>query len=203
MSFVEARFPECVSFGSAGGPGFRTSIFELDSGYVAANIEWERIRAQYDVTFENATPADIVEVEEFFYSMRGRAIGFRYKDWGDYTIANQNIFLGDGSKTVFDIFKRYSSGGIHYDRPIKKIVAGTLTQINVDGVAKMVTTDFTVQTDAGTVTFNTAPANGAIGELVYCEFDVPVRFDTDVLGVAYDDFQRLSIQSLPLVEILV
>lgn len=200
VSFVEQQFPNCVSFGSTGGPGFKTSVFEFDSGYTADVIEWERMRAKYTVTFENATPADIEQVLEFFYGMRGQAVGFRYKDWSDYQIVNQNVLVGDGSTVRFEIFKRYTSGGNNFDRIIRKPVRNT-PDLQLDGVPLIENLDYFINYTTGEIVFPTAPAAGSICTIIYMEFDVPVRFDTDQLDIAYDDFRQLGINNLSLVEL--
>lgn len=201
-TFMERRFPECVSFGSSGGPGWKTSVFEFDSGFTADTIEWERLRARYEVNFENSPPEDLEEVENFFYGMKGRAIGFRYKDWQDYTIANQNFGLGDGVQTNFQVFKRYQSGGITFDRVISKTVA-TTSDISIDdGPTLLEGSDYFMLDALGQVVFTTPPPPGSIVKINYIEYDVPVRFDTDELEVSFDDFQQLN-YSLPLVEVVV
>lgn len=199
--FMERRFPECVSFGSQGGPGFRTSVFEFDSGFTATEIEWERMRGRYEANFENATPADVEEVESFFYGMKGRAIAFRYKDWTDYQISGQNMVVGDGTTDTFQIFKRYASGGHTFDRIIKKTVTGTMN-LTLDGVELLEGSDFFMLDAEGQIVFSSPPAPGAIAIVNYVEFDVPVRFDTDYLNVSYTDFRQLDF-TIPLIEVLV
>lgn len=200
-SFLERRFPECVSFGSQGGPGFKTSVFAFDSGITADSINWERMRGRYEATFENVTPADVEEVEDFFYGMRGSAIAFRYKDWSDYVISAQNVGVGTGTDTTFQIFKRYQSGQHVFDRIIKKTVIGT-SQISIDGVGLLEGSDYFMLDAEGRIVFMTPPAAGAIITIDYLEFDVPVRFDTDYLNVSYDDFRQLN-TSVNLIEVLV
>jgi uncharacterized protein (TIGR02217 family) len=199
--FVEQRFPECVSFGSQGGPGFKTSVFTFDSGFTAIEVEWDRLRARYTATFENATQEDIAEVEVFFYGMRGKALGFRYKDWSDYQITNQNMAVGDGVTTNFQMFKRYESGGHVFDRIIKKTVHLT-ADLKVDGVQLLEGDEYDILTSHGQIAFAAAPTNGSVITIDYIEYDVPVRFDTDRLDVAYDDFHQLSL-NVELIEILI
>jgi uncharacterized protein (TIGR02217 family) len=201
--FCEERFPTSVSYGSSGGPGFKTSVFQVDSGLVHTNQEWDRLRARYDVTFDYCPRADIEEVENFFYAMRGQAIGFRYKDWSDYQIVNQNVVIGDGNSNRFQLFKRYRSGGYTFDRMIKKPVRGQIGTFTLDGVELVLNRDFYVNYASGELIFNTPPEAGAIGHLAYAEFDVPVRFDTDALVVSAEDFNQYSISSLNMIEILV
>lgn len=200
-SFLERRFPECVSFGSSGGPGFKTSVFTFDSGITSDYINWERMRGRYEATFDNVTPADIEEVEDFFYGMRGQAIAFRYKDWSDYQISGQNVGVGDGTNSAFQIFKRYQSGQHVFDRIIKKTVPNT-SQISIDGTTLLEGSDYFMIDAEGRIVFTTTPDAGAIIRLDYIEFDVPVRFDSDFLNVSYDDFRQLN-TSIDLIEVLV
>jgi len=201
-SFTERQFPTKLSYGSSGGPGFKTSIFELDSGFVGGVSEWEKMRARYTVRLENATEENIYNLEDHFYSMRGRAIGFRYKDWNDYKLADANFFVGDGTTKSFQIFKRYKSGTFKFDRILRKIVQGTLVTIKIDGVAKTYQTDFVVAWNTGIVTMNTAPALGTVGQIVFLEFDNAVRYDDDFLNVSVSDFRQLTVNSVKLMEIL-
>lgn len=201
VSFVEQQFPVCVSFGSSGGPGFKTSIFEVDSGLTATEIDWDRIRSRYNAVFDHVPPSDIEQVENFFYGMRGRGTGFRYKDWSDYTIANQNVLVGDGVTTSFQLFKRYNSGGNIFDRIIRKPIPSTV-QMTLNGVTLIRDQDFFISESTGMITFPTPPPQNQLGVIVQAEFDVPVRFDTDYLDVSYDDHQQLNISSLPLIEII-
>lgn len=201
LPFIDTQFPTCVSYGSSGGPGFKTTVFEVDSGLTATEIEWERIRSQYEVSFDHVDPADIEAVETFFYGMKGRGIGFRYKDWSDFTIANQNFFVGDGTTRTFQLFKRYTSGGYTFDRLIKKPVGGTM-ELTLNGAQQIDNQDYFVNTSTGEITFQTPPENNALGTVIQAEFDVPVRFDADFLNVSYDDHQQLNISGLPLLEVL-
>ena len=202
--FVEERFPDCISFGSDGGPGFKTNVVEFDSGIVSVNEEWDSLRARYTATFETATPDDIRLVEDFFYVCKGRAIGFRFKDWLDYQIIDQNVGVGDGVTTTFQIFKRYQSGNTIYDRIIKKPLEVSSTgddmQVTVDGVLQTMNGGVYVNESLGTLSFNVPPPPGAIVKIVYGEFDVPVRFDTDSLDISFDEFRQLSLE-VPLIEI--
>jgi uncharacterized protein (TIGR02217 family) len=59
---------------------------------------------------------------------------------------------------------------------------------------------WSVDTATGSVSFTTAPAAGAAITAGF-EFDVPVRFDTDMLDVTLDLERLGSITSIPLLEI--
>ncbi|QJA43165.1 gene transfer agent [Phaeobacter phage MD18] len=202
-AFCERQFPVSVSYGSSGGPGFKTSIFSVDSGIVHANPEWERLRARYEIEFDQCPREDIEQVENFFYGMRGKAIGFRFKDWNDYQIVNQNVVVGDGNSKEFQLFKRYRSGGNVFDRMIRKPVRNQLGTLTLDGQEMILNRDYYLNYTNGAIVFNEAPPAGSIGHLDYAEFDVPVRFDTDELSVSAEDFNQYSISSLSMIEVLV
>lgn len=206
FDFMEERFPDCVSFGSSGGPGFSTNVVEFDSGIVSTNAEWDQLRARYTVSFENTPPDEMKLVEDFFYTAKGKAIGFRFKDWKDYQIVQQNIGVGDGTTTSFQLFKRYVSGNQYYDRVIKKPLKvstdGTDFALTIDDVLQTLNGDFFVNESTGEITFFAAPSEGSIIKVDYGEFDVPVRFDTDELDISFDEFRQLSLE-IPLIEILV
>ena len=57
-----------------------------------------------------------------------------------------------------------------------------------------------VDTATGVANFDTAPAEG-VAITAGFEFDVPVRFDTDVLDVTLDLERLGSITSIPLLEL--
>lgn len=205
FDFMEERFPDCISFGSSGGPGFMTNLTEFDSGIVNVNAEWEVLRARYSVTFENTPPDEMKLVEDFFYVAKGRAIGFRFKDWNDYQIVQQNIGVGDGVTNQFQLFKRYQSGDQFYDRPIRKPLEvssnGEDMQISVDGVIQIVNGEAYVNESKGIISFQVPPPLGSVIRIEYAEFDVPVRFDTDELDISFEEFRQLALE-VPLVEVI-
>ena len=93
--------------------------------------------------------------------------------------------------------KRYVSGSQTWVRTIAKPVAGTV-RVALDGAEEL--GGWSVDTTTGAVTFDTAPAAG-VAITAGFTFDVPVRFDTDVLDVTLDLERLGSITSIPLLEI--
>jgi len=197
MAFHEIRFPEHISYGSSGGPKFKTTIFVSDSGYEQRNIDWSLARSEYDVSHGIKTRAEMEELRAFFYARNGRAHGFRYKDWGDFIAANQVIGIGNGVQTQFQMIKTYISGSQSYGRPLSKLVTGTLTGVTVNGSPAT----HTVNVDTGIITFSSAPGNTHVVAVNYVEFDVPVRFDTDHLDAEHDFWETQSWPNIPLVEL--
>lgn len=199
MSFVEVRFPEEIAYGSAGGPEYATDVVMTESGHEQRNINWLEARARYNVAHGVKTQAQLDALIAFFRARKGRAIGFRFKDWGDYQGINQFIGTGTGGTTQFQLVKRYTSGGVEEVRTIKKPVQGTL-KIYLNSVLQV--SGVSVNSNAGVVMLTPAPANGVTITADF-EFDVPVRFDTDRLSASLDAYGVHSWHDIPLVELRV
>jgi uncharacterized protein (TIGR02217 family) len=206
MAFHEVRFPDDISRGARGGPERRTQIVELASGDEERNASWANSRRRYDVAYGIRRADDLAAVVAFFEARNGRLYGFRFKDWADYksclpsatpTATDQLIGTGDGSTKVFQLVKRYSSGSQSWVRSIGKPVAGSV-RIALAGTPKP--SGWSVDSITGLVTFSTAPAV-SVAITAGFEFDVPVRFDTDLLDITLDLERLGSITSIPLVEI--
>lgn len=200
MAFIETRFPTDIAYGSGGGPEYSTDIVITQSGYEQRNANWSQARARYNVAHGVKTQAQLDVLIAFFRARRGRADGFRFKDWTDYRATGQAIGTGDASTTAFQLVKTYASGGASETRTISKPVAGTV-QVYVDAVPQN-SSAFSAGLTDGMVTFAAPPASGAAITADF-EFDVPVRFDTDRLAATLDAYGTLSWNDIPLVEIRV
>lgn len=197
MSFVDVRFPDDIAYGSGGGPEYATDIVVTEAGYEKRNSNWVNARARYNVAHGVKTKAQLDELIAFFRARKGRAHSFRFKDWADYTATGQQIGVGNGSQTAFQLVKNYTSGGVTELRAITKPVSGTVkiyknAVLQSSGVSTNLTT--------GVVTFTAAPANGQIVSSDF-EFDVPVRFDTDRLSTSLDSYGIGSWLDIPLIEV--
>lgn len=142
-------------------------------------------------------------VLKFFYVMRGRATAFRFKDWSDFKIANQEIGVGDGVKTAFQIIKVYDLGLQTYTRQIKKLKANSITVKLVVGATVTPTIDFTVDNNTGIITMNVAPPVGTKVVIDCSEFHVPVRFDVDEMPLTLEAFEVESWDGISLIEVKV
>jgi uncharacterized protein (TIGR02217 family) len=206
MAFHEVRFPDDISRGARGGPERRTQIVELASGDEERNASWANSRRRYDVAYGIRRADDLAAVVAFFEARNGRLHGFRFKDWGDYksclpsgtpSPTNQATGTGDGTTTAFQLVKRYASGSQTWVRTITKPVAGSVA-VALNGTPQA--SGWSVDTTTGVITFATAPGAGVTITAGF-EFDVPVRFDTDLLDVTLDLERLGSITSIPLLEI--
>lgn len=201
MAFHDVRFPEEISYGSRGGPGFNTTVLVLSSGAEKRNINWQRTRAKYDVSHGVKSREDMDELLAFFYARYGRAHSFRFKDWADYQLSTQIIGVGDNSETDFQITKTYVSDAYTYVRNITKPVSGTLTGVTVDAVAQTEGGDYTVDYETGIITFSSPPGSGLDVAVAACDFDVHCRFETDEMNITQDFWETMSWDPIPVWEI--
>lgn len=199
MAFDEVQFPADISFGSAGGPEYSTDIVMTFSGHEKRNSNWASSRARYNVAHGVKTQEQLDILIAFFRSRKGRARGFRFKDWTDYNVVGATIGTGDGSETEFQLVKSYTSGSVTETRTITKPVSGTV-DIYVNSVLQA--SGVTIDIATGLVTFDTAPASEAVITADF-EFDVPVRFDTDRLSATIENYGSHSWNAIPLVEVRV
>ena len=199
MAFVEIQFPPDISYGSSGGPEYTTDIVTSQNGYEQRNVSWEQARARFNVAHGVKTKAPLDTLIAFFRARKGRAHGFRFKDWTDYQAAAQVLGTGDGVVTQFQLVKNYTSGAVTETRIIAKPVAGSV-QVYKNGVVQP--SGVSVNTATGLVTFTVAPAIGVVVSASF-EFDVPVRFDTDRLSARLEAYGVHSWQDISLVEVRV
>lgn len=200
-AMMSERFPDCISFGSSGGPSYRTTAIELLSGHEQRNRDWAYPRHIYNVGFGAKTVEDMQELTEFFNAASGRFRSFRYKDWldfssaayPDYTITplDQLVAVSDGSG-VFQLLKNYTIGTDTQIRLITRPVQGTVV-VAVNGTP----TGASVNYDTGVITV--AAGAGAVVTAGY-EFDVPCRFESDALDSAFESHNNVS-ANLKVVEI--
>lgn len=142
MAFDEVRFPLSPSQGSACGPTFKTEIVSSDSGAEGRSQKWSQGRVVYDAAYGVRKISEIAQIITFFRARGGKARGFRFKDFSDFTSAANNtstptatdqvIGIGNASTTQFQLIKNYASGLSTHVRNIRKPVANTVV-VAIDG----------------------------------------------------------------------
>lgn len=159
MAFVETRINDgLIIYGSDGGAAYSTDIVTLNSAYEQRNQNWINGRGQWNLGDRVVQQAEADTLNSFFRARKGRAIGFRFRDWMDYQDAGNGILAtvnatntptnpgtGNGN-SVYQMFKSYASGGAYDYRQIRKPVAGIVAILR----------------NGATVTAGTAPGNYAI-----------------------------------------
>jgi uncharacterized protein (TIGR02217 family) len=207
MAFDNVRFPIAISRGATGGPERRTDVVMTASGREERNSRWANSRRRYNVGFGVKSLNDIHTVIAFFEERRGRLHAFRFKDHADFkscppqttpNAIDQNIGTGTGSLATFQLVKTYGNGLRNYTRTISAPVAGTI----LAAVNGTVTTQFSVNTATGVLTFNAGsiPVNGAVVTAGF-EFDTLVRFDADDISIDIAGFTGGDIPHIPLIEV--
>lgn len=209
MNFHEVRLPARLAFGSTGGVERRTEIVTLGSGFERRSTPWAQGRRRYLIGANLRSLDDMATLTAFFEARRGRLHGFRFRDFADFRSCapgaavgslDQVLGEGDGTRTAFDLVKRYGEGDDAVARPITKPVDGTI-RIAVDGV-ELTSSGFAMDAATGLVTLDVAPATDAAVTAGF-EFDVPVRFDADRIDVTLDSFDAGRMAAVPLIEVRV
>lgn len=203
MTVHDVRLSEDIEQNAQGGPGFLTTIVSMGSGLEQRNAEWERAKQRWDIAYGVQSKTDFQEVLAFFYARHGRFYGFKFKDWSDYTAADQLVGTGDSTDgsdgtSDFQLVKIYADSAGSFSRKITRPVTGTVV-VKVDGV---VDNNWTLGS-LGVISFTAGhhPLTG-LEVTASFEFDVPVRFDVDRMNVALIWANAGGIPQLEIVEIV-
>jgi uncharacterized protein (TIGR02217 family) len=203
MAFDNVQLPVNIEQGAVFGPSFSTTVLSLSNGFEQRNQNRVRSIGQGDISYGVQTKTDYEVVRAFFYSRRGRAVGFRFKDWSDFqSNGPQTLGTGTGSLHTFQLINLYADSLSPFTRKITRPVSGTM-QVFDNGVLKTEGIDYTVDYTGGTgiITFGTAPLNTHVITANF-QFDTPVRFDSDVFSITMDQIEAGSVNSITIVEIL-
>lgn len=200
MSAVfEGYLPLPEGFGSRGGPVWQTDVLALASGREVRNQRQLAARRRYELAGPIQTDAALSALLAFFEARRGRMEGFLYRDPLDQAsgtppgATDEVLGIGDGTARRFGLVKRY---GAVSERQITRPVEGSV-RVSTGGTEIM---GFSVL-PGGVVELETPPGPGVEVRAEF-GFDVPVRFDTDVLEIEREGFGAARIVRLPLIEIL-
>jgi uncharacterized protein (TIGR02217 family) len=153
-SFIESRINDIVGeilYETVGGPGYSTDIAVNAGGYESRNINWSQARGRWELGERVLRKSELEAIIKFIRAMKGRAFGFRFKDFADFSCTTSEGRLGTGAVgtgyPTYQMYKRYTQAGNNDDRIIKKPVAGTV-QTFKGGVAQA----WSVDTTTGIVT---------------------------------------------------
>jgi uncharacterized protein (TIGR02217 family) len=211
MAFHDTLFPTDISYGFEAGPTASTIIQRTSSGHEYRATRQSQMPRRFRASRELLTNEQWSEVLDFVIGRRGALHGFRFKDWSDYSTAEDGVASpafndaiigsGDGTTTQFQILKTYDAAGpAPYARKLAHPVTNTVS-VGINGVDQ--SSGWTVNS-SGVVTFTIPPAQGDV-VTAGCEFHVPVRLAESTeswMSGAYQSHERLSWSSFELVEVL-
>jgi len=206
-SFAEVRLEDgLIIYGSDGGAEFNTTIVTVNSGAEFRNPQWTDALGVWDFGDRTMTDDALQSIVGFFRARMGKAQGFRFKDWADYstlqtvtTLKNSTHqgVLGDGTNfgigngtAAYNTYKKYTSGISSVYRQIKKPVSGTFRAYK-NGTLLVVgggVGQYQYDTTTGILTFQGGSGYPTGSDTLTCafEFDIPVRFDTDKIKYRFD-----------------
>lgn len=203
MAFDNVRFPERISAGAIGGPEWNTTVIVTSGGHEVRNQNWQHPRGKWNISPGLQSVSDMEAVLAFFRARRGRLRAFRFKDWSDYFVPRQQIGVTNGTNANFQIVKAYGSSPA-YTRIINLPVSGTV-RCWVNDIERTIGTggnQFQVNLTTGVITLGASLA-ATTGQAVEaeCEFDVPVRFESDLLEAQLQTMDFGSVPNVYLVEV--
>lgn len=206
-SFIEERIADgAIVRDSAGGPVFNTQVQRSASGQEQRNANWDSALGKWELGQRELLSPQFDVLNAFFRACEGKARGFRFKDWSDFTAAGTQGTLAPipNLANAFQLFKTYTTAsGATNVRKITKPVLGTVRIYQAGNPNPL---SATINLSNGIATL--AAALASAGALSWTgEFDVPVRFETDELKAsfaAYDPATRQAIfqvYALPVTEL--
>ena len=227
--FEEVELSRDYTDYAKGGPMFETGMVGNTPGTQQRNINRQDAIREYEIQFEGANNWEIDQLEQFFVTKYGRAIGFRFYPARDRRFQGDLIGIGDGVETDFKLKRIYTGGSVTIERRIVKPVVNDLLLSVSNGstdeyaglsdgaggwlMPSWSDIDFgggvplyivTVDWNTGDVVFDVAPPNLAEIRAVGGDYNVPVFFESDKFeSTDYSTFSDWSgvklVEALPIV----
>ena len=194
--FYDIVFPESISIKSSYIIEYNTIINKSKNGSELRISNYDYPLLSYNVVNDIKTKKELEEIINFFKLVKGRAYGFKFKDWLDYKAINQNIAIANGEQTEFQLIKTYN---INNKIQIRKITKPANVSIFIN--QQNITQNININYNNGIITFNIPPEKDAIITATF-DFYVPVRFDNDKIEIIMKNEKVGEIKDLKIVELL-
>jgi uncharacterized protein (TIGR02217 family) len=166
-----------VNYGAIATYRYKTNVITLGNGAEQRNCGWLQPLARYQIGDKRLNRQERQALLDVDLAANGSAQTFRWKDWCDFKAQEVTLLgLGDGVRTQFQVVKIYQVEDFKVKRPITRPKSITV----------LAETDNTVDLETGVITFATPPPVNFPVVIAPFEFDVPVRFETDELGLRFD-----------------
>ncbi len=191
------RLPEDIEQGAQVGPMFQTSMVPLSSGKEEANKDWAEHKITADISYgmqkayANATDDELEvgfrRVVDFFMLRNGRFRGFLFRNPLDSVGNTQPLYKLPTDPTKYQIAKTISDPATSYKwrvthpdpLTLKLYVKQGQNLIEVPTIGGNGVPSWTLL-DMGIIKLNSP----FVGDLFASfDYDVPMRFETDVLRV--------------------
>lgn len=193
MVDISQVFPINESFDIQTSLQFDTTILRNDRGTEQRVVNWQSPLRTYNISKKLANRTDIQTLGNFYNLTKGSKNSFLYLDRSDhyaatdaakfiaFNITSQGVLLpvADGTRTEFQLIKKYTVGDNTHYRIITQPIANT---INLKRNGSTVT-NWTIGSN-GKITFQTPPTGILTADF---KFYVPVRLEQDNF-----DFQLIS-----------
>ena len=198
IQFYDARLPEDIERGASISVAFNTSVVGIASGDEQRNIEWSEERLTADVSYgimRKANPQDAEDsfyrIVSFFRTVYGRGVPFRFRDPTDYDAKNEVLYPIEGTTTDFQLAKTYGGGAY-----VRRITRPVVSTIKFRQGSTLYTAPWT-HLELGIVRFDTVPPSLTAS----FEFDIPVRFDSDIMTVSVEHFDAAELPEIRIVQV--
>jgi len=197
LGFHDVQFPKELSWGAIGGPGYSTGIVKTVTGGESRLPIWAQARCSYQVAHTIKSQAEMDILRNFFLARKGKAYGFRFHDWMDYSVKGQYLFTGPDIQG--QLVKTYIDDNGYTDtRIISRPIMDTIV-LYVNSV-KVATGSVYYINSNGLITLGFEILDGDIISADF-EFDVPVRFNMDNMDIVVEDFDCFSWNGITLIEV--
>ena len=194
--FYDIVFPESISMKSSYIIEYNTIINKSKNGNELRIPNYDYPLLSYNVINDIKTKKELEDIINFFKLVKGRAYGFKFKDWLDYKVINQNIAVADREQKDFQLIKTYNINNKLQTRKLTKP-----KQVSIFINNQNITTNISINYENGIITFNTPPEKDTIISASF-EFYVPVRFDNDKIEIVMKNEKVGEIKDLKIVELL-
>lgn len=196
MTFLNIRLPMNISYGAVGGPIFSTTIAIAKNKRETRSVNYRRSYRKYNISFNFCSAEEIEEIISFFNICKGRAYGFRFRDWSDYKVKDNITEIKEDGVNTVSLYRLYKIDAYGVERRITKPINNTLLVKRDD----VITQSYVVDYHTGILSFEEVLPIGTLISTSF-EFDVPVRFDTDSLPITLIGRSQYAIKNIPLIEI--
>ena len=191
-NFHNVVFPEFLSKHASSSINFSTEIIETKSGFEIRKIERNIAKRSYIIENVICTAKEYNNFITFFQARKGRGHCFRFKDYFDYKVQNQKMYVTN----VIDAIKYYSDNLFHYIRSNIFIIPETLTISHLGKNIQSHQND-----DREFILDNPFEEETEIS--CSFQFDVIVRFASDEVKYHLDKNGSIIIEKIELLEVLV